>query len=422
MKQYQIDRIKDLMEAKGITNQELASTCGISAMTIGRLLTKTGYNPTTDTVEKIAEALEVDVVNILEKERVCRANKPIDGFVEYGGVVTRIKTFRQLETLYKRIKQDVDKPSKLLSIDPQKGITVLSLFDGIGCAMQALKELGIKVNRYYASEVDKSAISIARKNHPNIIELGDVTQWRQWDIAWNEVSFIVAGSPCQGLTSAGKRLKFLDERSKLIHYFFQILEHTEKVKGCGVLFLLENVNMDAASKAYIDEALGVNSVNINSNLFSAQNRDRLYWTNLPIRELPKRNNEVLKDIIDENANNNPKLYLTKKHMDGLMRSYKWKPQTLEEKSKPILATYAKLPPHVPYVPYIDETKDDSRYSKYRILSGLECERLQKLPDGYTEYGEDGKQIPTPTRLKVLGNCFTVNVIKFILQGLDSSYI
>ena len=416
MKKYQIDRIKDLMDSKGITLKNLATLCHISEMTIRRILT-TSYNPTIDTIEKIAEALEVDVVNILEKERICRANKSIDGFVDYGGVVTRIKTFRQLEALYERIKQDIDKPSKLLTVDNQKGITVLSLYDGIACAMQALQELGIKVYRYYASEVDKSSISIARKNHPNIVELGDITQWRHWEIDWNEIDLLIGGSPCQGFTFAGKRLKLNDERSKLILYYFQILEHIEKVRRGGVLFLLENVKMDAASKAYIDETLGVNGVNINSNLFSPQNRDRIYWTNLTIRKLPKRNDEVLKDIIDEAANYNNKLYLTKRHLEGLMRSYKWKPQSLEEKSKPILATYAKLPPHVPYVPYSKDVSDDSKYSQYRILSPLECERLQTLSDDYTKYGEDGRQISTPTRLKALGNCFTVNVIKFILLDL-----
>ena len=108
MKQYQIDRIKDLMDARGMTNQELASMCGISAMTIGRLLTKTDYNPTTDTVEKIAEALGVSEQYIYETEAEAenKTKLPIRGFIEYDGIVSSIKTFDQLKKVYDTICYD----------------------------------------------------------------------------------------------------------------------------------------------------------------------------------------------------------------------------------------------------------------------------------------------------------------------------
>ena len=110
MKQYQIDRIKNLMEAKGVTNQELAAMCNISAMTVGRLLTKTDYNPTTDTVEKIAEALGVHEQYIYEAEEESKAKMPISGYIEYGGTISSIKTFKQLEKVYEGIKYDMNVP------------------------------------------------------------------------------------------------------------------------------------------------------------------------------------------------------------------------------------------------------------------------------------------------------------------------
>lgn len=139
MKQYQIDRIKDLMEAKGITNQELASKCGISAMTIGRLLTKTDYNPTTDTVEKIAEALGVNEQYIYEVEEESKSKLPINGYIEYGGTISSIKTFKQLEKVYEGIKYDMnvsklakelrakDKQNKKSQIKTEIDITTIDL-------------------------------------------------------------------------------------------------------------------------------------------------------------------------------------------------------------------------------------------------------------------------------------------------------
>jgi transcriptional regulator with XRE-family HTH domain len=119
MKQYQIDRIKDLMDAKGITNQELASICNISSMTIGRLLTKTDYNPTTDTVEKIAEALGVHEQYIYEAEADTKSKIPLNGYIEFNGAISRIKTFKQLEKVYTDIKHDLETPKLAKSLKDQ---------------------------------------------------------------------------------------------------------------------------------------------------------------------------------------------------------------------------------------------------------------------------------------------------------------
>lgn len=297
----------------------------------------------------------------------------------------------------------------------ENGLRVLSLFDGIGCGRQALKELGIKVDKYYASEIDKYAIDVATGNHPDIVELGDVTRWQEWQIDWRSIDLLIGGSPCQGFSFCGGRLNFDDERSKLIMYFFDILDLLKSVNP-NVKFLLENVKMDRRCKDVIDSRMGVEGVHINSNLFSAQNRDRIYWTNLPIGTLPAGNDAVLRDIIEEDADSESSHYLTKKHHQGFLRSYNWKPNLLTEKSRPLLASYHKQPPHCPYIP-VNRRVDEELYSGFRRLSPVECEKLQTLPVGYTEFGASGRRISNCQRYKMIGNGWTVAVIKHLFSSL-----
>ena len=294
-------------------------------------------------------------------------------------------------------------------------INVLSLFDGMSCGYQALKEAGVNVGKYYASEIDKYAISVAKANHPDIIELGDVTKWREWDIDWSSIDLLIGGSPCQGFSFAGQKLNFDDPRSKLIFCYFDILNHIKSVNP-DAKFLLENVRMKKDWKAVIDEQTGVGGVRINSKLFSAQNRDRIYWTNLKIGDLPESNELTLPDILEEGADENEKLYLSKKHLAGFHKSYTWRPSQRTGKSRPIMATYYKRPPICPYLPHNNENAND-KYSEYRMLSPVECERLQTLPDLYTAIGADGKEISYTQRYKMLGNGWTVAVIKFLFQEL-----
>ena len=294
-------------------------------------------------------------------------------------------------------------------------INVLSLFDGMSCGYQALKEAGVNVGKYYASEIDKYAISVAKANHPDIIELGDVTKWREWDIDWSSIDLLIGGSPCQGFSFAGQKLNFDDPRSKLIFCYFDILNHIKSVNP-DAKFLLENVRMKKDWKAVIDEQTGVGGVRINSKLFSAQNRDRIYWTNLQIGKLPTENELTLPDILEEGADENEKLYLSKKHLAGFHKSYTWRPSQRTGKSRPIMATYYKRPPICPYLPHNNENAND-KYSEYRMLSPVECERLQTLPDLYTAIGADGKEISYTQRYKMLGNGWTVAVIKFLFQEL-----
>ena len=156
---------------------------------------------------------------------------------------------------------------------------VLSLFDGMSCGQIALRELGVPIERYYASEIDKHAIKQTQLNFPETIQLGDVEKWREWDIEWSEIDLLLAGSPCQGFSLAGKMLGHDDPRSRLYWVFLDILHHVQKINP-NVKYLLENVRMRPADEVRINESLGIRPVVINSSLVSAQNRVRLYWSNI----------------------------------------------------------------------------------------------------------------------------------------------
>lgn len=178
-------------------------------------------------------------------------------------------------------------------------INVLSLFDGMSCGQIALDKLGVKVNKYYASEIDKYAMTIAKKNYPNILHIGDVTQVDGTKL--DKIDLMIGGSPCQGFSFAGKQLNFKDPRSALYFEFVRLLKETKPK-----YFLLENVRMKKEFQAIITKDLGVEPIMINSSLLSAQNRVRLYWTNIPNITQPNDLGIVLKDIIEDGVTDRTK--------------------------------------------------------------------------------------------------------------------
>lgn len=149
----------------------------------------------------------------------------------------------------------------------------------MSCGQIALRDLGVPIERYYASEIDKHAIAQTQLNFPDTIQLGDVEKWREWNIEWEEIDLLLAGSPCQGFSLAGKMLGHDDPRSRLYWVFLDILHHVQKLNP-NVKYLLENVRMRPADEARINESLGIRPVVINSALVSAQNRVRLYWSDI----------------------------------------------------------------------------------------------------------------------------------------------
>lgn len=186
-------------------------------------------------------------------------------------------------------------------------MNVLSLFNGMNTGRQALENVGIKVNKYYSSEIKPYAIELTQYHFPDTIQVGDVTKWREWDIDWKSIDLVLSGSPCQDLSAAGKRAGINGKKSSLFFTFVEILEHIKSLNP-NVLFLQENVG--SASKldvGIMSRALGVYPVRINSSLLTAQLRDRYYWSNIKTKKTmfdlvtdipqPKDKGIFLKDII-----------------------------------------------------------------------------------------------------------------------------
>ena len=279
----------------------------------------------------------------------------------------------------------------------------MSLFDGISCGKVALDRAGIKVKNYYASEIDEYAMQVSKNNHPDIIQLGDVNAWRNWNIDWSQIDLLIGGSPCQGFSFAGKLLNFNDERSKLFFVYVDILNHIKSVNP-NVKFLLENVKMKADYQNVISGYLGVEPMRINSALVSAARRDRLYWVNFDV-DMPEDRGITFDDI-----NGNTTDWLSNTYIDKVS---KWKAQQDPLKNVTYIGTKAKLPcltargynqSHSGMILISDGTC-------YRYLTNNEAELAMTLPIDYT------KGISDRERARCLGNGWTAEVIVHILKHL-----
>lgn len=281
-------------------------------------------------------------------------------------------------------------------------MNVLSLFDGISAGQIALQRAGIVVDNYYSSEVDTFAISIANKNFPNTIQLGDVTKWRDWDIDFSKIDLLIGGSPCQGFSFAGKQLNFQDERSKLFFDYVDILNCIKSLNP-NVKFLLENVRMKQEYQDVISKFLNVGPIVINSSLVSAQNRLRYYWSNIDNIEQPGDMDLKLKDVLVDNPIQ--KYFLSDKAIDYMSRLRNGKPRW-EYHKNPLDGKAACLTANMyKGVPY-GVVKE-----RGRKLTEVECERLQTFPDDYTS------GVSSSQRYKALGNSWTVDVVSHIFKNL-----
>lgn len=178
-----------------------------------------------------------------------------------------------------------------------KPMTVLSLFDGISAGAVALERANIPVAKFYASEIDKYAIKVTMKNYPNTIQLGDVTKWREWNIEWDKIDLLLAGFPCQPWSLAGKQQGDNDKRGMLLWVMLDILHHIQSINP-KLIYLFENVKMKKEFADYVNKAIGVEPILINSALVSAQTRKRAYWANIPNIKQPEDKHIYLKDIIE----------------------------------------------------------------------------------------------------------------------------
>ncbi len=348
-------------------------------------------------------------------------------------------------------------------------MNVLSLFDGIACGFVALKKRGIKVDNYYASEVDKWAIQVAKKNHPKIIHLGDIKGYKSWNLP--KIDLVIGGSPCQGFSLAGKQLNFDDPRSELFFIYVEILWMIQN-KNPDVKFLLENVKMKKGYQDAITALLQVEPILINSDLVSAQNRQRLYWCNWEVKR-PKDKGILLKDIVFPDCLFNSVFQFPHGCSVGGIRQFKKSP-TLSKQfhnnyfpvclhqnfSKNIgihtkkscalravaSANYQTLLLSKKAINYMNkevaggrthwdfkhhpDCKNDkpaaivSNFFKgvpYNVLrqngiirkfDPIECERLQTLPDNYT------KGVSNTQRYKIIGNGWTIDAIDHLLSTIN----
>lgn len=342
---------------------------------------------------------------------------------------------------------------------------VLSLFDGMACGYEALLKAWIEIEKYYASEIDKYAIQIAMKNHPDIIQVGDVTKLKGED--FKDVDMIIGGSPCQGFSMAWKMLNFNDPRSKL---FFEFVRLVKEIKP--KYFLLENVKMKKEFQDVISEYMWVQPIEINSALLSAQNRKRLYRTNIPWIQQPQDRWILLKDILQDSVDG--KYSISERYTNAMINarsSWKLNLPSPDGKCWTIIASYYKTPQDWPYIDeryYLTESQIKTinrnfgskwkilneedwmiekitypsrinqkwldikcptltasmwtggwnvpcvkRQTRIRKLTPIECERLQTMPDNYTEWVSDTQ------RYKMLWNWWTCDVIAHIFSFIKT---
>jgi len=301
---------------------------------------------------------------------------------------------------------------------------VLSLFDGISCGQVALHRAGIPINKYYASEIDQRAVKVTQRNWPKTIQFGDVTKIKK-EHFMSPIDILIGGSPCQGFSFAGKQLNFDDPRSQL---FFEFVRLRDELKP--KYFFLENVRMKKESQNVISKYLGVEPIFVNSALVSAQNRQRLYWTNIEGFVMPEDRGLVLDDILDgtpftktsftKNVNPsemgmNGNIHLTIKRApclttnkgEGIKIGRCIQIGTENNNNRRHRAAIYSIQRKSPCVTAVcggnQENKISNGYA-YRKMTVTEYERAQGLRDGYT------KNISSAAAYHALGNGWQVDTI------------
>lgn len=280
-------------------------------------------------------------------------------------------------------------------------MNVLSLFDGISCGQVALHRAGFKPSIYFASEIEKNAIKVTQSNFPNTIQLGDVQHVRDMVLtgAFGSIDLLMGGSPCQGFSRSGVGKGFMDERSKL---FFDFVAIKAAIKPR--YFLLENVKMKKQDCDFISLLMGVEPIEIDSALFSAQSRKRLFWTNIPIAPIVDKQIHLWSII-----NWRDQIPCSDTWHEWFFRNERERVRKgfiaiANNREKACTMTARQYKNWNGNVVQIDPLQ-------YRWFSREECERLQTLPDGYTSAA------PLMAAYQALGNGWTVDVIAHILRGI-----
>lgn len=313
-------------------------------------------------------------------------------------------------------------------------MNVLSCFDGMSCGQIALNKVGVKYDNYYAAEIDTHAIKVTQTNYPNTIQLGDVTKIQAKDLP--QIDLLIGGSPCQGFSFAGKQLNFNDPRSKLFFEFVRLLDELKPK-----YFLLENVKMKKEFEDVITFYMGVQPIEINSKLVSPQNRKRLFWTNIDEYNgffgpgLPDDKELLLIDILEKEVP--PEYYLdipqVEKLLDADISTFKFRKTNkkfrgIHQLNKTNLKFHGissrnqdriyGIKGKAPCLTtgtsdfVIFEGEIDGEL-KFRRITPIEAERLQTVPDNYTNH------VTKNQRYHMLGNGWTVDVIAHIFKNLKN---
>jgi DNA (cytosine-5)-methyltransferase 3A len=304
-------------------------------------------------------------------------------------------------------------------------MNVLSLFDGMSCGQIALNRAGIEYTNYYASEIDKHAIKVTQENYPNTTQLGDITQWRTWNLP--KIDLIIGGFPCQSFSAQGKQAAFDDPRGKLFFTLIDILRYYKPT-----YFLFENVKMKKESEQVITGLIGVEPILIDSALVSAQSRKRLYWTNIPNVTQPVDKGIFVVDILSKSVltkdvyklkdkYGNMRVDRLKEHFRYNIPMYRNIPTLLSELCETpsgrsrqldrLYSVFSKSPSLMSTLNINTHFGFDSNNDTWYSLSILDRERLQTVPENYTSSVADRH------RYRAIGNGWTVDVIAHIFKGL-----
>lgn len=307
------------------------------------------------------------------------------------------------------IDRITEQPFCQTRVSGSTGLNVLSLFDGMSCGQIALEKANIKVNNYYASEIEKEAIKVTMKNYPNTLQVGSVLDVKASNLP--KIDFLIGGSPCQSFSNAGRGTGF-DGKSGLFWEYVRILKEVKPT-----YFLLENVKMKKEWQDIISEALGVEPIEINSKFFVPQNRPRLYWTNIKVKNIPTSFNHCINDILEDASS---EYYLTEKQKLKLDLNFKWSEnEIIRHKAGKhqqdnvfrydgimgcLSASTHGAARHL--------TKTYLPNGEIRRLTENEVEKLQGVPINYTD------NVSSSKRYEMLGNGWTVDVIAHIFGGLS----
>lgn len=301
-----------------------------------------------------------------------------------------------------------------MSVGKKEKINVLSLFDGMSCGQIALNKVGIEYENYFASEIDKYAIQVTQNNYPNTKQLGSVTELDGTTLP--KIDLMYGGSPCQDLSSSNVWTEQKGLEGKKSSLFWEFVRLLKEVKP--TYFLLENVGSAKNSDIeIIDRELGVKGIKFNSKLVLPQNRNRVYWTNIPF-ELPKNEMTLtMQDLLETNVDD--KYYITQKMYDCIISpaTKGWQSGKMDidlKIARPLTATMHKMH-RADTDNYITGIAPQGK-TNVRRLTPVECERLQGVKDNYTDCVSDTQ------RYRMIGNGWTVDAIAHIFSFLKGGKI